>query len=555
MPGKYSHSVVLAQYSSQGLIDLPNDQYRSYLKTCRDSRNPLRATDNDEHPDRPLTPLNFTRGFAFRQARRQRQSSEFGVITSRSPYRPPPEREIIAESDDGSADERVLFHAAQQAVAARSSANRGWNQSGLRGHQRRLPEATSTSSHRSDSLESETRSRQETPVDSKVREWRKEFVQSVINLNDLDLTPTAPTDFHRPRRNSSPDGAPAPSIPIGRRAPFQSSSPSMATSHDIDLNVFEGFSEACVSERTLPAIVRQGNPLGRAVSAHGSIYMASADGIEGEPPHSAKFPPSDYKKSFDSRLIVQPTRPHSYDTISSVYSKDILHMMTALPPLPTPNPLRKVYAQQGRLNGRQLSKRDHDDIIDPTFFETLREGPKRASDESLPQQISGEIKRSSESAENPSQPDSRRQQYDVHVKSDPEFWHALEGFFSAHEDAASFPPDIARNKSTAHAQPSDEAAGLDSKTSSDCANRSTPTTALPTTKAPTVPASTRSVTRNESSLRNREPADSSTEESNNKCIGNCGKAKNEVVGVAPEKEKGTRRHVLRKLRKRKLVKG
>ena len=34
MPGKYSHGVVLAQYSSLGLIDLPNSQHVAYLDSC-----------------------------------------------------------------------------------------------------------------------------------------------------------------------------------------------------------------------------------------------------------------------------------------------------------------------------------------------------------------------------------------------------------------------------------------------------------------------------------------------------------------------------------------
>ena len=34
MPGKYSHSAVLANHSHRGLIDLPNDQRVEYLKSC-----------------------------------------------------------------------------------------------------------------------------------------------------------------------------------------------------------------------------------------------------------------------------------------------------------------------------------------------------------------------------------------------------------------------------------------------------------------------------------------------------------------------------------------
>jgi hypothetical protein len=47
MPSKYSHSVVLAQYSSRGLINLPNEQYVDYLKSS-----PLLTTDA---PLRPTT--------------------------------------------------------------------------------------------------------------------------------------------------------------------------------------------------------------------------------------------------------------------------------------------------------------------------------------------------------------------------------------------------------------------------------------------------------------------------------------------------------------------
>jgi hypothetical protein len=47
MPSKYSHSVVLAQHSSRGLINLPNEQYVDYLKSS-----PLLTT---EAPLRPTT--------------------------------------------------------------------------------------------------------------------------------------------------------------------------------------------------------------------------------------------------------------------------------------------------------------------------------------------------------------------------------------------------------------------------------------------------------------------------------------------------------------------
>jgi hypothetical protein len=57
MPSKYSHSVVLAQQSSRGLINLSNDQYLDYLRSS-----PLLTTTPP--PQRPSTALPETRQWA-----------------------------------------------------------------------------------------------------------------------------------------------------------------------------------------------------------------------------------------------------------------------------------------------------------------------------------------------------------------------------------------------------------------------------------------------------------------------------------------------------------
>ena len=93
MPSKFSHSVVLAQYSSLGLIDLPNSQHVAYLNSCSPltSRAPGTVSKAQSDPN--------TASHAGNSNENIRQSSVPGQITHVSPLGDPSERlQIIGTS-------------------------------------------------------------------------------------------------------------------------------------------------------------------------------------------------------------------------------------------------------------------------------------------------------------------------------------------------------------------------------------------------------------------------------------------------------------------------
>lgn len=93
MPSKFSHSVVLAQYSSLGLIDLPNSQHVAYLDSCPPptSRAPGAVSKPQSDPN--------TASHAGNSNENIRQSSVPGQITHVSALGDPSERlQIIGKS-------------------------------------------------------------------------------------------------------------------------------------------------------------------------------------------------------------------------------------------------------------------------------------------------------------------------------------------------------------------------------------------------------------------------------------------------------------------------
>ena len=188
MPNKYSHSVVLAHYSSLGLINLPNDQYIACIKTHPSSRRPSTVSRSRLPTSSAQGSVTSSSGYSSRYRILEDDCPVSWSGTSGGEYGGSTKRNIILESDGGSGDERVILHKKHDQVDLAAQSHKV-----LMGHGFRTQKMT-----RSGTSSSEA-SVVVAPLDVRRHAYHpakcesKTSAASIINLNDYEprLAPQA----------------------------------------------------------------------------------------------------------------------------------------------------------------------------------------------------------------------------------------------------------------------------------------------------------------------------------------------------------------------------
>ncbi len=470
MPNKYSHSVVLAHYSSLGLIDLPNDQYIAYLKNYPTSTRTSVASRSQVHSTRTQGSVTPSTAHSGRYRILEDHAATPRSITDRKEYEGSMRRNVIMESDEGSGDERVILHRKYEPIDAAPQTQQNLERHGLRTEKRRLP-SVSTYTGRSSSEVSEravpTHTQQQVP--SRVKGEPKTSPPSVINLNDYEAGPAQQSDFIQPAEAWAPPSSglkvdhPAGQVKsVNGRTASSSSSSSFTQGTRIynpnprDKPDFDGFSDTHLSEVTITGINNADQngspPVPRSQFSNFSFSNQPMSSSSNQPiSSSSKIAAADPKR-MDSATGLnrnplrqkKPRHKHSFDSISSINSEDMAHVTTALPPVVPPKSQKPVSAKPVK---RSLASRDttvNDDTIDPNFFETLRGGPPRSFNSQTTQ-------RHADLEPNLPPPVSRRSMQHSrhsadHATPNPDFWRGLEEMLSDSDASVVFPPDIAKSK-------------------------------------------------------------------------------------------------------------
>ncbi len=105
MPSKYSHGVVLAQYSSLGLIDLPNSQHVAYLNSCPLSTHRAPSSTSQAQSHSTLKSRAQSVNSNARQRPSARQSSNAGQSPTVKDGQPSGRRRLIIDADPEPKDE------------------------------------------------------------------------------------------------------------------------------------------------------------------------------------------------------------------------------------------------------------------------------------------------------------------------------------------------------------------------------------------------------------------------------------------------------------------
>ena len=112
MPNKFSHSVILAHYSSLGLIDLPDDQHDRYINSCSPQS---RAPSHEGLPSRPPTGRGVPADAAVQSPNQLRQSPSSDRVPAQASSDPKHQhprsatatRRLIVNSEPDFEDEAV----------------------------------------------------------------------------------------------------------------------------------------------------------------------------------------------------------------------------------------------------------------------------------------------------------------------------------------------------------------------------------------------------------------------------------------------------------------
>jgi hypothetical protein len=466
MPNKYSHSVVLAHYSSLGLIDLPNDQYIAYLKTYPGSTRTSissRSRANQKGTYGSTTP-STSYGGRYRILEDDIPSST--SITGRRQYSGPvsSRRNVIIESDEASGDEYVTIHK-KHAPTELAPQSRGRNEGHeLRTEKRKLPSG-STYTGRSSSelsggaLPAETQQAAASANTSEPHTSRP----SVINLNEYELKPAAQAP------KSASLQRPAPALPpsadsktkqiTGQAMSANKTTPAPATDEtavyhpnpqiepDFDDPLDKHFSEVTItginSSDKDPSSSVQRSQLSKFSTSNQHTALSS-NGPVPPPKRVDSIAVANHNLTKQKQLRLN----RSYDTISSIASEDLVHLTTALPPVVPPKPHKPASNKTGKNGHTSGNVKVDDDAIDPRFFETLRDGPRQNSASPSRQRFAGLSSNPPLLAPRTSQQYARSSS--DHTSANPDFWRGLEDMLSDSDASVVFPPDIAKYKSRDH---------------------------------------------------------------------------------------------------------
>lgn len=470
MPNKYSHSVVLAHYSSIGLINLPNDQYVAYLKTYPSSKRTSIASRSQVYSIRTQGSITPSTGYTNRYRIVEDDAPLLRPSASRREQGGRARRNIVIASDEGSSDECIILHKKHgPAEVAPSQSQNKTQDHDLRTEKRRLPSvSTYTGRLSSDASEAVVN------ASTQEQKWEKEQEQassgaepelkrsslSVINLNDFESLP-------------APRGADSASNEVVQ--PVFASSSAPKTNHISSLSVLANGRPA--SSLTQETRIYRRDPLEEpnfddfpdkqrsevTITAYNNTDPLSSPAVprsQFSRPYSSKLPspssdvPAPLKKRLDSASDVNrdstklkpPRRNHSYDSISSMNSNDDGHIPTALPPVLPSKSQKLPRTKSAKVSPASRDPRLDEDVIDPDFFDTLKGGPHTSSTLATKQRFTNvrSNPNPSPSSSGPSRQPSRHS--DDHTQQEPDFWRGLEEMLSDSDASVVFPPDIAKYK-------------------------------------------------------------------------------------------------------------
>lgn len=453
MPNKYSHSVVLAHYSSLGLIDLPNDQYITYLKTYPTSKPSSTTSGSRGHGNGAHGSLSPSRGHSARRTGPEQPVPGSRSVTGCSQHSSSTRRNIIIESDEGSADEGVVLHKTYQPVEPEPQPEKkAQHHDPQLQNKKKLPSVSPDAGHSSSEVSeriSPTEPRQQLPL---TRERPTRSPPSIINLNEFEGV-TAKSENKVP-----PSSARKPNHICAQVRPAVEKTLSL-TARDTgvyslnpheDLN-FDGFSDRELSDVTITTSKKGYASSSSAIPRSQFAQTSASDQLISPLSGTEVSLPNRGDSGADINGIstkskqTQLRQHRSFESISSMNSDDMVHLTTALPPvLPqdaqTPKPLR---LKPRKIGLPSTDAAVDEDVIDPSFFETLRGGPKASSASPSKGHFSALRSVSPASPLRPSLQSSRH-------SSDPspphpDFWRGLEDMLSD-SDSAVFPPDIVKYK-------------------------------------------------------------------------------------------------------------
>jgi hypothetical protein len=457
MPNKYSHSVVLAHYSSLGLIDLPNDQFIAYLKTYPSSRRPSTVSRSQAHSIRTHGSNTPSTAYGGRHRILEDHSPGPRSVTSRREYGGSIKRNLIVESDEGSSDEHVILHRKYEQIESAPPWQKKKHDHELRTEKRKLPSG-STYTGRSSSEVSErpvpTERRQQPPSQDKSEP--KTSPPSIINLNDYEFGPgsqaaeASRTQPVEPR--TTPSSAPklnhisAQALSVNERSASSFTLETTVYSPDSQLEPnFDDFSDKHLSEVTITGLDTADSESSPAVpTSQVSRFPAASPPISPSTKVPAPLPKRvDSAAGFTGNASKQKQLPpnSSYDSISSINSDDLT---TALPPVVPPKSQKTLRPKAEKMVPASRDPRISEDVIDPSFFDTLRGGPR-------PTTSASSRKRFDALHSHPPPPVPRtstsysRHSAD-HANPNPDFWRGLEEMLSDSDASVVFPPDIAKHR-------------------------------------------------------------------------------------------------------------
>lgn len=454
MPNKYSHSVVLAHYSSLGLIDLPNDQYIAYLKTCPTSRRT--STTSGSRADGAGTHGSHTPSSDYSTRRRYlaEHPPASRSLTSRTEYRSNSGRDVIIESDEGSAEEGVALHTRLDSIRHDQKPQRAESQQ-TKAQTKRPPSSVSTSARRASSPTSDRSSPRPVADRASLPHAPTRSPPSVINLNQFEgapaqSEPTTSTSWGLKRDHIS--GQVRPANANAKTSPSTTETRVCTLNPHEDLN-FDGFSDRHLSELTITAPSQTLNTSQSPNVPRSQFSIAPSHGQRFSSSSTARASPSKrvhstpgVDRNAPRQIQLQPLRNASYDSISSINSDDMVHLTTALPPMVPTHPQKKPYPEPAKICPPSRDPEINDDAIDPKFFETLRSGPGTSAT-SPPRPRNEALGAYPSTSSNWSSLQSSRQSSADSIENtppNPEFWRGLEEMLSDSDSAV--PPDIVKRK-------------------------------------------------------------------------------------------------------------
>lgn len=456
MPNKYSHSVVLAHYSSLGLIDLPNDQYIAYIKTQPGSRRPSTLSRSRLPVTSAQGSVTSSSGYSNRYRIVDDDCIVSWSATNGGEYGRSTKRDIIIDPDGGSGDEGVVLHKRHDQIdpAARS-------QKGLNGHGSRTQKVTRTGTSSSEASVGVTPLHVRRRAYHPVRCESKTSQANIINLNDYEAVPAPQVSDSAPTRSPVLHAAPSSgpktkSITSQARSVHGKIMSSVTGESEIDKSDFPSeptFDD--FSDNHFPGEIMSGKPPAESIPDPASLKSRSATTCTSNlriTPASAVSAPLpkrvDSANDMSSNPLKlkqkQPGGNGSFESIPSINPDDLVQSTRGRP---LPDPLKSQKSLSAKAGDHKLTSvhpEAHKDTIDPNLFEVSVGGrhpssPSRAATRLPPLRLGPPL-----SNQRPPQPYSRKNS--DHAATNPDFWRELEEMLSDSDASVVFPPDVVKHK-------------------------------------------------------------------------------------------------------------